>query len=470
MENHLLIAYTWSAGNIGDIGITPGILRLVSQQKPNLPVELLAMQPEDHPHYQQVKHYYSKHAQVRQVHPNCHLIKSNAWQKFTARWGENKIYSFQTGSISAFEAEAMAEDLLEKLPRELFQELVECHPELVRSMKEAGFLLYNSGMTLNFGRAGMRNLQTAIRMAMPMLLARVLDVPYGINAQSFEAIEWPMDLVHRPLFEDACFVYCRDSDSAKYLQHRGISNLNSGFRPDSTFFFQNFDKVWAKEYMQSNGLEDKQFISVILRLPDRDRDGRDPTPGATAVPGYIKQDMLSGKLSEKRLVDHMNKIKAFIDRWVRETGQKVLILHETRCTLTRARERLWKILSEQARQQCVYMDEFATPEQAYSLLKHSRLLVSMEMHSVIMALNVGTPTIHVPFAEAGRKRMMLKDIGAGDWLLDIDDCQADDIFSAAMHIHHHYIEAQQRIQNMLPGLEARAHEVLHEVWSQWKHE
>src|SRR5690606_1333456 len=106
---HLLLAYTWSTGNIGDIGITPGALRLISKQKPELPVWLLAGQAEDHPHYSQVKSYYEKFDNVARILPNRLYgqlspdhADSHAWREFIGRWGVHKVRAFQEGCIPSF--------------------------------------------------------------------------------------------------------------------------------------------------------------------------------------------------------------------------------------------------------------------------------------------------------------------------------------------------------------------------------
>ncbi|MDF2652787.1 MAG: hypothetical protein K0Q73_8592, partial [Paenibacillus sp.] len=58
---HLLIAYSWSFSNIGDIGITPGLLNLIQQQKADLPIQILATQREETEHFALVKDYYRQH-------------------------------------------------------------------------------------------------------------------------------------------------------------------------------------------------------------------------------------------------------------------------------------------------------------------------------------------------------------------------------------------------------------------------
>ena len=116
------------------------------------------------------------------------------------------------------------------------------------------------------------------------------------------------------------------------------------------------------------------------------------------------------------------------------------------------------------------MKEFWTSEQAYSVYKRSRIVISMEMHSIIMALNVGTPVIHNPFAEAGRKKWMLKDIGLEDWLLDIDETDENDLFNTATAIHENYEKSEKRIKDMMPILEAKALSTIAEIKLAFKEE
>lgn len=48
-SKHLLLAYVWSVNNIGAIAIAPGLVSLVRNHQANLPIKLLASQPEQEP-------------------------------------------------------------------------------------------------------------------------------------------------------------------------------------------------------------------------------------------------------------------------------------------------------------------------------------------------------------------------------------------------------------------------------------
>lgn len=461
MLKHLLVTYSWSVNNIGDIGITPGLLNMVTRERPELPVTVLSWLPKDDPGYHKTKTLLEGHKSNCQVLPmpfvttdGGGLEKGMAWQAFEARWGAGKLESFRQGTLTTFESEAVVTDILNIYSKELVEELKDSNPDAFKSFIDAGFVYYNSGTTLNYGRLGIKNIWGyTLPLAMPLIIARHLGIPYGIGSQSFDALEWPMDLLYKRLFADAEFVYCRDSDSLNYLSQRGLTNKSSGYRPDSTFFYNIFDEAWADEFMEKNGLDNEKFMSVMLRIPENKLDFNDPVGGA---------------VTEGRKLEQMRKMKILLEEWVKRTGCKVLICHETRHTLKLAKKYLYDILSEETKKNCVYLDEFWTSEQAFSVFKRSRIITSMEMHSIIMSINVGTPVIHNPFDECGRKKYMMKDVGLKDSLIDVDSCTDFAMVDTAMKIHNNYAESKQYLKDLKPALEARMIETLKEVWSAGK--
>ena len=69
----------------------------------------------------------------------------------------------------------------------------------------------------------------------------------------------------------------------------------------------------------------------------------------------------------------------------------------------------------------------------------------MEMHSVIMALSLGTPVLMPQFSENGRKVWMLEELGLRDWIFDIDEpATPSALLEAALRIHKDPAAAQQQ--------------------------
>lgn len=457
-RRHLLIAFSWGTGDLGGIGIVPGLLNLVRKADPDMQATVITMQTRGSESFEFLKGYLPRFL------PGCRVLPSpfsalwasspgSAMKAFRERWGTVKLAEFENGSLPASVAAEIAHDVLDRYPLELFQQLKRADPEAAQAFTDAGFYLYPSGTTLNFGRAGMRGFWsrgpgTDLRLSIPLFVARALKIPYGIAAQSFDAVEWPVDLVYRPLFKQARFLFCRDTDSLEYLRQRDLLNASSGFRPDSTFFFNGSDDAWAEAYLRKEGLESGGYMCVIGRFAE----SRGPIAGA---------------VTPQREQQQLAKYKQLMEGWIEKTGLKVLICPEAKGEAPRLRERLYNILSPAAQQKCVCMDSFWNPDQACSVYRRSRLVVG-HMHTMVFALSVGTPVLHIPYAEAGRKSRMIADVGLADWLLDIDETPAEAIVQAALSIHQNHDAARQRVQQSLRLVERLGQGMMAEVKAGWR--
>ncbi len=459
-NRHLLAAFSWGTSNIGDIAIAPGLLNLLDEAEPELPVVVMTSQRADSASYTKIAEYlprYSKHCRAvaypfalgSDTSPGS---PGSAWRAFHDRWGTSTLHAFENGTLSARVAARVADDILNRLPREMLEELQEKNPEAARAITDAGFVLLTSGTTLNFGRMGVRRFYSfSLKYSMPLLIARVLGIPYGVGGQSFEAIDWPSDLVFRPLFQDAQFVYCRDPDSLAYLAQRELLGPRSGFRPDSTFFFQGFDEPWLEAYLGEHGLKPKQFITLTIR-------------SARSQPGP-----LADTITQERQDEHMERIRSFLGDWVARTGVPVVLCPEVRNEIALMHDNVYLRLAPEVQKKCIWMDEFWTTEQAYSLYRQAEMVVSMEMHSVIMALSLGTPVLMPQFAENGRKVWMLEELGLGDWIFDIDEpSDAPRLLEAALKIHQDPRAAASRVRRQLPRVRQLGLEMVTEIMLAWR--
>ena len=451
---HLLVAYSWGTADLGGIAIAPGLLKLIRDVDPGMRVTVLTLPFDEGQRLEWLRNYFPcflagcdatvNPFKARLGRPGEPGTPDAAWYAFHERWGQHRLRAFETGSVSARTAAEITDDLLGRFALDLFAQIEREMPTTAHAFSNAGFVIYNSGTVLNFGRGGARNFwDGTLPFAMPLVMAKALGIPYGINNHSFEAIDWPVELIFRKLFDDACFVYCRDTDSLAYLKQKGLLNARSGFRPDSTFFFREFDESWGEAFMAEHGLEDRGFLVMVNRAK---------------IPGRSDESA--------REAVHAARWKAFVEGWIEETGLPVVICPESRPEIAEDRA-FYESLSMSAREKCVCRDAFWTPEQACSLYRRARLVVG-HMHTMILALSVETPVLHIQFAEAGRKAWMIDDIGLGDWLIDIDEAEADDLLDAALRIHNEFKPSVARIRTILPRLESLATQVITEVRLGWR--
>lgn len=121
----------------------------------------------------------------------------------------------------------------------------------------------------------------------------------------------------------------------------------------------------------------------------------------------------------------MQALKYMIEEFVHRTGNKVLIAHETRDTLgeNNARDFLFDILNGETRKNCVYLDFLLDcRSRRLPIYRRTMLLVSMESIPSSWEFGNGVPVLHIPYAECGRKRQMVRDMGLEPgWLIDIDE-------------------------------------------------
>jgi polysaccharide pyruvyl transferase WcaK-like protein len=94
---------------------------------------------------------------------------------------------------------------------------------------------------------------------------------------------------------------------------------------------------------------------------------------------------------------------------------------------------------------------FWNADEACAVYRHARAMVSLEMHSPILALSHGVPALHVRQPEDTAKAQMWRDVGLGDWLFEIDRTRPEDIARALLRVHERHKEARRQ------AAAARAH-------------
>ncbi len=323
--------------------------------------------------------------------------------------------------------EALVTVLLQSFPEELGKYLKERFPEvrclpnefkagekLTPPMEEAfrgaDLLVLNSGMTLSYGYYG-NDWERYIPRLLAFLKAGQAGIPFGIFGHSFDMIKPPAEILYRDVLTRASFLYTRDSESLKVLQSVGVSAKDMAFGPDSTFGFDLRDDASAAAFFRRHRVEPGKFTAFVPRL-DVNR---------------FRQD--------GREHQHARQTVAILERYVEKAQEPVVLVHEVTRMLEPVRTMIYDRLSEQARRYVRYEPDFWMPDAAYSVYAAARMVISMEMHSIILALASGTPAIHPYFKEAGLKQWMLRDLGIPEWLIDQDESSAEAIADTMLAVH-----------------------------------
>ncbi len=208
----IMVCFSWSHNNIGDIGITPGLLRLLDKYIPEAEIVVVANSKTE-----------ATRDYLKTRFPKCRVIAD----PFSRAVKENT-------------------------------------PQFLEAFNRANLILYNSGTTLSYGRWDY-DWNNTLPFAMPLFMARDAGKPYGIYCQSFEKFAWPSNELFRPLLSEASFVFARDGNSLDYLKSLGIKPPIMEFGPDASFAFDQRDETSAGLFMQKHGLKSRQFITVTIR-------------------------------------------------------------------------------------------------------------------------------------------------------------------------------------------------------------
>ncbi|MEW4528056.1 polysaccharide pyruvyl transferase family protein [Maioricimonas sp. JC845] len=234
--------------------------------------------------------------------------------------------------------------------------------------------------------------------------------PYGIYGITLSRL----DDQSRSLINDARFIYFRDTISLAFAKEAGLTCPVMEFGPDGAFAMDCRNDAAAVEFLEQHKLEDGRFLVVIPRLRYtpywRIKKNRPINEDRHAVNEKLKES------------DH-GKIREAVIAFVRQTGMKVLLCPEDETHMQIGREMILERLPEDVRKQTVWREDFWLPDEAISTYRQALALLSMDMHSPIMAVGNGTPAIHCRFEEQTSKGQMWNDIGLGDWLFDLDEEQ-----------------------------------------------
>src|SRR4051812_41973367 len=202
----VLLKSSWNDMNIGDIGHTPGTLRLLERYYPEAEILLW------HEHPRPVTE-----AIVTKNFPKVKIIRG----------------TFPTQN------EAMTGELKE-------------------AFDKADIYIHNSGMSFNFGLFN-SELSTVINNLTPFLYCIEKGIPFGLYGQSFDRFDAPAMPFYRDVLNRAAFIYCRDRESLKYLKENNFKTPILEFGPDGCFGIDVRDEEKGLAYLKQSGLEEDKF-------------------------------------------------------------------------------------------------------------------------------------------------------------------------------------------------------------------
>ncbi len=379
----LVLQSAWDTVNIGDIGHTPGTLRLLEEHLPGAEVTLWAMK-----------------------------LDERVTAMLHARFPRVRILQGRLDGRS------------------------ERDEALRRAILESDLFIRNSGMGQDLSH---------------MRFCRQHGKAYGLFGQSFflTMVRGAGAAERIDLLDHAAFIYTRETKTLAILREAGVRPPVLAFGPDGCFGIDVRDEARGQATMRELGLEERRFITVHLRTNTPKAPGvDDPRPEKLnplhPTPSQVADD-------ERRAA----KYRELITRWVRRTGQKVLIAPETFKEMEHNRRLIHDPLPPDIRQHVANLSSFWNADEAATIFARAHTVVCHEPHSPIIALANGTPIIHTYSEFHSPKCWMFRDIGLPEWLLEMDETPVERIADTLFEIDRDQAAARAKVRRAMDFVHGR---------------
>lgn len=321
------------------------------------------------------------------------------------------------------------------------------------------------GRILDNGKASNAALQKAIDSADFLLhgsgpsLVATKDVaawrehvrkPYGVYGITLSAVSDDT----RPLLNDARFVFLRDSISLKLAKSEKIQAPVVEFGPDGAFACHLRNEKKALAFLEQHGLEPGKFLCVIPRY-------RYTPYWKIRNRAMTETDKARDKINTKMKESDHKKVRDALIAFVRKTGMKVLVCPEDVSQVAIGKEMFVDKLPDDVKQHVVWRDQYWLTDEALSVYVRSLALLSMDLHSPIMAVANGIPAVYCYFAEQTSKPEMWEDIGLGFWRFDLDkEKDGKQITKAILAIAANPQEAKRKVNRAMELVQRRQRETM----------
>lgn len=256
-----------------------------------------------------------------------------------------------------------------------------------------------------------------------------------------------VDAETRWVIERSSFMFTRETLTRDFWKAKGVTAPILEFGTDSQLGMTDRDDARGAAYLKAQGLVDGRFICVVPRL--RYTPYYKMGQGRSRVAMDDTKDAINARWKEK----DNDKLRDLIVRYVRATGNKVLACPEVTYQIELAKEMLVDPLPADVKKNVVWRDTFWLPDEAAAVYARAQALVCMDCHSPLIAYHHGTPAFYVRNATDTWKGQMYADIGVADWLFEADETSGEELWSRLAPIHADPAKARARVKTVMAGVE-----------------
>ena len=253
----------------------------------------------------------------------------------------------------------------------------------------------------------------------------------------------------RSVIDEATFFFCRDTISRDYLRAQGVRTPLVEFGPDAQLGMPMRDDAKGLRWLREHGLEEGKFICVIPRLRYTPYHRMRALQSTEVTEVDRQKDSINDRTTEQ---DHA-KLREMMIRYVRETGNRVMVCAEMTYQVEMGRDVLVLPLPEDVRSKVVWRDTYWLPDEAAAIYAKASCVVSLECHSPLIALHQGVPIIHVRQPTDTCKGQMYLDIGCSDWLQEVDEVDGAGLWRILSEIVKNPAAARAKVRRVMAGVE-----------------
>lgn len=322
----------------------------------------------------------------------------------------------------------------------------DCNPWLTEAIDRSDLLFHGSGAGISIATLqGWRSRTTK---------------PYGCLGVSFTGGpygSWFSEKLDRSVVDTlsgAAFLYTRETGTERYLLEQGVNAAAYGFVPDATFAFDTPDDERANEFLRRCGLEKDRFIAVVPKLRI------DPHWRFKAKKLPLDEIEQKEAVNERYRVYDNGFLCEAITAWVRETDGRALVCPEMTYEVEVGERFVVPYLSQDVAGHVTSMNRYWLPDEAFAVYRNARAVISIEMHSPILSVTAGTPSIHLRQPTDSPKGQMWNDLGLGNWLFELDSTEPSTVVDRLLEINSNYDDARQLADNAMRDAEARQRDAM----------
>ena len=417
-EKQIVLTYAWGTPNAGDHALTLGAIELLLNHTKESNITIISrFSSENDPK--------DPTLDIKNRYPNIEVLESPF--KFSRKTVIDRFFEKVYGLVML-----LLVSFFPSLSLKLFR-----NNKALHSIANAKIVLCNGGNLFYWNRHR-KSLPRLLALAMPMIMAKKLKVPYAFLPQTMGPIENTTLLNYtKELLTAAEFVMFRDNNSFNYMKNIiDVEKENIKLVPDLAFFvsqdYLNLQEEVNKKLENIGITKDDKFLTVTLRASQLG----DP-------------ESVTGESVNKEAIENVtNYIKNLVIPVAKTKNLGILIVEQTDVD---------DETSHYFEQQCKEMTSNKIsyisnrdPLFLSALYLRSECLVGMRLHSLIFALRVNKPAFAVYLKQFGPKTPgIYSSFELNDYCVDMEEINSKQASDKLLTMLNNYNIVEKQIKDTL---------------------